>query len=140
MKRRVMKEMKIIEENPIHDKSINLEDENNLNKLIVTLPGPEGTKYENEIYKISFEIPNDYPFKEPIITFQTPIDHPIFNQFKNRYRIPTFVFFYGEEWSPDKYIQDIIERIYFYMSPVETRIDTYFDKKFRFTFDKKPIT
>ena len=25
------------------------------------------------------------------------------------------------------------------MSPVETRTETYFDKKYRFTFEKKPI-
>ena len=135
--KRIRKEIKEIEENPMHDESILLEDENNFNKLIVTLPGPEGTKYENEIYEISFEIPNDYPFKEPKINFETPIDHPIFNQYKNG--IPIFALFYGEDWSPDKNIKDIIEKIYFYMSPVETRIDTYFNKKYRFTFDKRPI-
>ena len=135
--KRIRKEIKEIEENPMHDESILLEDENNFNKLIVALPGPEGTKYENEIYEISFEIPNDYPFKEPKINFETPIDHPIFNQYKNG--IPIFALFYGEDWSPDKNIKDIIEKIYFYMSPVETRIDTYFNKKYRFTFDKRPI-
>ena len=70
MKKRLMKEMKMVEDNPKYNESIELQEENNLNKLIVNLPGPKGTKYENEIYEISFTIPKDYPFKEPIITLK----------------------------------------------------------------------
>ena len=44
-----MKEIKGIEENPIHGESIKLEEENKFNKFIVTFSGPEGTKYENKI-------------------------------------------------------------------------------------------
>ena len=132
--------MEIINKNPLHNEILKLEEENSFNKLVATFPGPEKTKYENEIIEISFELPDDYPLKEPKITFKTPIDHPILNQYKNENRMPLSLLFYGEEWSPEKKIADIIERIYFYMSPVETRIDTYFNKKYRFTFDKKPIT
>ena len=111
--KRIRKEIKEIEENPMNDEIIFPEEENNLNKLIVALPGPEGTKYENEIYEISFEIPNDYPFKEPKINFKTPIDHPIFNQYKNG--IPTFALFYGEDWSPDTNIIKILLKKYIFI-------------------------
>ena len=135
--KRIMKDIKKIEENPMHGESIKLEEENKFNKFIVTFSGPEGTKYENKIYEISFELPNYYPFEEPKINFKTPIDYPIFNQYTNG--IPIFTLFCGEDWSPNKSIKDIIERIYFCMSPVETRIDTYLNKKYRFIFDKRPI-
>jgi len=46
--KRIKKEIKLIEENPMHNESIKLKEENNFSKLIVTLPGPEGTKYENQ--------------------------------------------------------------------------------------------
>ena len=98
MNKRITKEINEIAKNPMHNEIIQIEDEINFYKLIVILPGPEGTKYENEKYEISFEIPNDYPFKEPKINFKTPIDHPIFNQYKNG--IPIFALFYGEDWSP----------------------------------------
>ena len=39
--KRIKKEIKVIEENPMHNESIKLEEENNFSKLIVTLPGPE---------------------------------------------------------------------------------------------------
>ena len=53
--KRIRKEIKGIEENPIHNEIIELEEENNFNKIIVTLPGPEGTKYENQNYEIHVE-------------------------------------------------------------------------------------
>ena len=47
-------------------------------QLIVYLPEHEGTKYENTIYEISFDYPDDYPFNDLTIKFIIPIDHPLF--------------------------------------------------------------
>ena len=40
-----------------------------------TLAGPIGTPYEDGIFFVSIEVPLDYPFRPPKISFQTPIYH-----------------------------------------------------------------
>ena len=97
------------------------------NTLTIFLPGPKGTKYENNKYEISFEFPEYYPFKPPRIEFKTPIDFPLFNRYG---KVDVFSLF-GDNYAPDLYIKDIIERIIFFMSPVETRIDSYKDREKR---------
>ena len=42
----------------------------------VTLDGPKDTPYEGGIFKLSVDIPEDYPFKPPKILFITQIYHP----------------------------------------------------------------
>ena len=111
-------------------------DEENYSSLVIELNGPKGTKYEEHYYEINFEFPTDYPFKAPKIEFKTPIDFPLFN---NNGRVDIFSLF-GEDWSPEIKIKNIIERLIFFMHPEETRIDTYENNKNRYTFEKKPIT
>jgi ubiquitin-protein ligase len=38
--------------------------------------GPSGTPYEGGTYDVSIKIPNEYPFKPPIMKFTTKIWHP----------------------------------------------------------------
>ena len=38
--------------------------------------GPPGTPYEDGLYKIDVRIPSDYPFKPPIMRFETKVWHP----------------------------------------------------------------
>ena len=38
--------------------------------------GPSGTPYEGGTYEVSIKIPNEYPFKPPIMKFTTKIWHP----------------------------------------------------------------
>jgi len=38
--------------------------------------GPPGTPYEGGLYKIDIRIPNDYPFRPPIMKFDTKVWHP----------------------------------------------------------------
>ncbi|KAJ7856695.1 ubiquitin-conjugating enzyme/RWD-like protein [Mycena olivaceomarginata] len=40
-----------------------------------TLPGPEGSVYEGGIFKIAVNLPPDYPFSAPKVTFKTRIYH-----------------------------------------------------------------
>ena len=99
-------------------------------QLIVYLPGSEGTKYENTIYEISFDYPDDYPFDDLTIKFIIPIDHPLFQKYS---QIHIFSLFEEDLdfWMKDIieiWIKDIIERIYFLMSRVN-----------RYTFEKSSI-
>ena len=38
--------------------------------------GPSGTPFEGGVYDINIQIPNEYPFKPPIMKFATKIWHP----------------------------------------------------------------
>lgn len=41
-----------------------------------SFPGPPGTPYEGGAYFIDIKIPTDYPFKPPVMKFETKIWHP----------------------------------------------------------------
>ena len=42
----------------------------------VYLKGPKDTPYENGIFKLKIMIPDNYPFRPPVITFITKMYHP----------------------------------------------------------------
>ncbi|OAF65809.1 hypothetical protein A3Q56_06474 [Intoshia linei] len=48
----------------------------NLEKWICTIEGAKGTPYEEQTYKLQFDIPEDYPYKPPKVKFITSIYHP----------------------------------------------------------------
>ena len=77
MKKRLIRELEILRNNPVCGAEIEQETDT---RFIVYLPGPEVTKYENNIDKISFYFYNNYPFTHPEIKFITPIDHPLFQK------------------------------------------------------------
>ncbi|KAH3268594.1 hypothetical protein KXW23_004987 [Aspergillus fumigatus] len=41
-----------------------------------TFPGPPGTPYEGGTYEVDIKIPNDYPFRPPVMKFVTKVWHP----------------------------------------------------------------
>ena len=47
-----------------------------LTKLRGMFEGPPGTAYEGGRYDINIDIPNEYPFRPPIMKFATKIWHP----------------------------------------------------------------
>lgn len=48
----------------------------NLSLLTGTFPAPPDTPYEGGVYDIEIRIPNEYPFKSPMMRFKTKIWHP----------------------------------------------------------------
>ena len=48
----------------------------NASDLKGTFKGPPGTPYEGGTYVVDVRIPNDYPFRPPIMKFDTKIWHP----------------------------------------------------------------
>ncbi|KAJ5908352.1 hypothetical protein N7495_001034 [Penicillium taxi] len=48
----------------------------NITHLMGSFPGPPGTPYEGGTYNIEIKIPTDYPFKPPVMRFDTKIWHP----------------------------------------------------------------
>lgn len=51
-------------------------DEEDITHLRGSFPGPPGTPYEGGTYYIDINIPTDYPFKPPLMRFETKIWHP----------------------------------------------------------------
>lgn len=41
-----------------------------------SFPGPPGTPYEGGTYNIDIKIPTDYPFRPPVMRFETKVWHP----------------------------------------------------------------
>ena len=48
----------------------------NLSNFKGAFPGPPGTPYEGGTYEVNITIPNEYPFKPPVMKFNTKIWHP----------------------------------------------------------------
>ncbi|KAJ6535935.1 ubiquitin-conjugating enzyme/RWD-like protein [Mycena vulgaris] len=55
--------------------SITLVPSDNLFVWCGTLPGPEGSVYEGGVFNIAVNLPPDYPFSAPKVTFKTRIYH-----------------------------------------------------------------
>lgn len=41
-----------------------------------SFPGPPGTPYEGGTYNVDVKIPTDYPFRPPVMKFETKVWHP----------------------------------------------------------------
>ncbi|XP_033321442.1 ubiquitin-conjugating enzyme E2 T [Megalopta genalis] len=48
----------------------------NLDQLVATIIGPCGSPYSGTIFELEINIPEEYPFEPPQITFKTPVYHP----------------------------------------------------------------
>jgi len=57
----------------VPDKRTNVE---SLTNLLGSFRGPPGTPYEGGTYEIAIQIPEDYPFKPPKMSFNTKVWHP----------------------------------------------------------------
>jgi len=74
--KRVMKELKELQENPLPDDSATVQPVNeDYMHWQATLTGPQGTPYEDGLFFLDIEFPVDYPFKPPKIKFTTNIYH-----------------------------------------------------------------
>jgi len=73
---RLRREYESIKEKPSDNISVGPEKESDLTKWMATIHGPTETPYEGGIFKVSIDIPSDYPYKPPKLVFKTKIYHP----------------------------------------------------------------
>lgn len=50
--------------------------EDDFTHLRGSFPGPPGTPYEGGTYFVDVRIPTDYPFRPPVMKFETKVWHP----------------------------------------------------------------
>ena len=53
-----------------------LEVNDTMDKMLVEFPGPTDSLYQGGIFKVSVELPENYPLKSPSVGFSTKIFHP----------------------------------------------------------------
>ena len=75
--RRIAKEVADIHSDTLsHIKASPVGNGEDLTHLKGSFKGPPGTPYEGGSYVVDVRIPNDYPFRPPIMKFDTKIWHP----------------------------------------------------------------
>lgn len=74
--KRIAKELEECRTDTKSGVSLDLVNETDLTHLIGLFQGPPGTPYEKGVFKVDIKIPNDYPFKPPVMRFLTKIYHP----------------------------------------------------------------
>lgn len=76
--RRIAKEIGDIEADRATNLFVALADpaSGNLTHLKASILGPPGTPYEGGTFMVDIKMPNDYPFRPPVMKFDTKVWHP----------------------------------------------------------------
>lgn len=74
--KRIAKELEECRQDTSSGVTLELVSENDLTHLVGYFHGPPGTPYEHGVFKVDINIPNEYPFKPPVMRFVTKIYHP----------------------------------------------------------------
>ncbi|KAK2877299.1 hypothetical protein FQN49_001250 [Arthroderma sp. PD_2] len=74
--RRITKEIADIHADRHSQISVDPVSDDDLTRLKGTFPGPPGTAYEGGTFKIDISIPTEYPFRPPVMKFDTKVWHP----------------------------------------------------------------
>ena len=75
-KRRILKELQDLNKENGSDITASPVDEDNIFRWTATISGPEGSPYENGIFRLEVNLPENYPIRPPQISFKTKIYHP----------------------------------------------------------------
>ena len=104
--------------------------DSNIRKWTVHMPGPHGSPFESGVFELSFEFPDNYPFKAPDVKFVTKMYHPNIKQDTGEICMDVF----ANSWSPTQKVSDIIEKLASLLvspsteSPLEAEIAELFIK------------
>jgi len=100
--RRIQKELKDINSNPIDGVKVETEDDNIFVwNCVVT--GASDSPYKGGTFKFKLELPQNFPFKAPTVTFQTKIYHPGINE-EGQICVPVL----RDEWKPSVTLSTVL--------------------------------
>ena len=99
---RLNKELQDLKNNPPANCSAGIVDDD-IYHWQATILGPQGSPYENGVFYLRIEFPNDYPFKPPKVTFITKIYHCNINTAGN-----ICLDILKEQWSPALTISKVL--------------------------------
>lgn len=75
--RRVAKELADIHKDKTSQVKVEpIGDHQDITHLRGTFPGPPDTPYQGGNYSVDIKIPTDYPFRPPVMKFETKVWHP----------------------------------------------------------------
>ena len=110
--KRIIKDVRYLYKNPLHDNGIYYKhDENNLLTGYAMIIGPSETPYENGYYFFKFIFSNDYPFKPPTLEFmKNPYNirfHPNFYR-NGKVCLSILNTWRGDQWTSCQSISSIL--------------------------------
>ncbi|KAL8643964.1 MAG: hypothetical protein Q9226_008011 [Calogaya cf. arnoldii] len=76
MAKRITKEFADLQKEPPEGMKVDLLSENDLYKWTVMIDGPKESPYAGGKFQVQVNLPNEYPFKPPVISWVTKIYHP----------------------------------------------------------------
>ncbi|KAK3389181.1 ubiquitin-conjugating enzyme/RWD-like protein [Podospora didyma] len=74
--KRMARELAQCTATPPDGMTVALANDSDIHNWHITLDGPAGTAYAGGKFGIILRLPDDYPFKPPVVTFATRIYHP----------------------------------------------------------------
>ncbi|KAJ5240001.1 ubiquitin conjugating enzyme (UbcB) [Penicillium chermesinum] len=105
--KRIAKEFAELSASPPDGISVELADEANIYEWKVCIDGPEGSPYQNGKFLVKLNMPTEYPFKPPTISFKTKIYHPnVTNDDKGSMCLGMLR---ADEWKPSSKITAVLQ-------------------------------
>lgn len=105
----LQQELAECQSNQIPGLTITLPSEANLQTWHVLLTGPDNTPYRGGTFGLIVQLPDDYPFKAPVVTFHTRIYHPnVTNDSAGNICISALK---PENWKPASKLSQVLEAV-----------------------------